>query len=73
MVVAHFDECRQDIIPGLLFQHNIIGEHAAIPADVLKRLGEFAIFIAKPVSCVAGDIEFAVGIEGLAMSAGFIV
>jgi hypothetical protein len=73
MVVAHFYQCCQDIIPGLLFQHDIIGEHATIPADMLKGFGEFSVFIAQPISRMSGNIQFTIGVNGLAVSAGFIV
>jgi hypothetical protein len=73
MVVAHFDQCCEDIIPGLLFQHDIIWEHATIPADMLKGFGEFSVFIAQPITCMSGNIQFTVGVKRLTMSTGFIM
>ena len=35
--VAHLDHGRQDVVPGLRLHHDVVGEHAAVPADVLER------------------------------------
>ena len=29
---------REDVVPGLRLHHDVVGEHAAVPADVLGRL-----------------------------------
>jgi hypothetical protein len=72
-MVPHFNEGSQDVVPGLLFHQYFIGEHATIPADVLESLGEFTILIPEPVACMSGDVQLAVGIERLAVPAGFIM
>jgi len=73
MVVPYFDQGCKDIVPGLLFHQNFVGEHAAIPANVLKGLGEFAVFIAQPKACMLCNIELSVRIKCLAVSSCFVV
>jgi hypothetical protein len=40
VLFSHFDKCSQHVIPRLLLQHDGIGKHTAIPADVLERFGK---------------------------------
>jgi hypothetical protein len=46
MVIPYLDQGCKDIVPGLLFHHHLVGEHAAIPANMLKGFGEFTFFVA---------------------------
>lgn len=61
MRVAHGDHGAQDVVPGLRFLHDLIREHAAVPADMFDA----AFFRAlQPVARALHDIELAVGIIG---------
>ena len=68
--VARGRHCAQDIVPGIGLHHDFVGEHAAVPADVFDapRRG-----VPQPVFGGSGDIEFSVGVVGLAMSPGLVV
>src|ERR1700761_1556504 len=71
--VAHRDHYTEHVVPRVLIEHYGVRKHAAIPANVLQDAERVAIFIAQPGASVADDIEFAVGVRGLAVAAGFIV
>ena len=73
MVIPYLDQRGKDVVPGLLFHHDFIGEHAAIPTDVLEGLGQFSLLVTEPEACMFGDIQFAIRIQCLAMAAGFVV
>src|ERR1043166_1328235 len=73
MILAHLDHGGEDVIPGLLFHHDFVREHAAIPADVLELFGHFALVVAHPVAGIASYVEFAVGVGRQAMAAGFVM
>jgi len=45
MGISDLDQHGQNIVPGLLFHHYFIGEHATVPADVLEGLGQLTIAI----------------------------
>src|SRR5260370_37023531 len=70
MRVAHPNHRAEYILPGLGVEHHGIGEHAAVPADMLDGACGFAVRAAQPGAGVADDIEFAVGVGGRAMAAG---
>ena len=59
MLVPYFDHGGEDVVPGLLFGHDFVGEHAAVPADVFEFFGEVAFFVAEPEAGDVGDVEFA--------------
>src|SRR5258706_12876663 len=73
MLLAHLHHRAQDVVPGLLFHHDVIGEHAAVPADVFDGFGEVALVVAEPVAGVFGDVEFAGGVVGHAVAGGLVV
>src|SRR5215207_9574104 len=71
--IPDIDHRAQDVVPGLLIQHRLIGEHAAVPADVLVGAGRLAGFIAHPEPSVVDDIEPPVRVVYRAMAAGLVV
>src|SRR5579883_1280482 len=73
MGVAHLDHHRQNTVPRLLFQHLGVGEHAAVPANMLAGLGDGALVVTQPIAGVMHDIELAVRIRRHAMAAGLVV
>src|SRR5207302_10141297 len=73
VLVSHFDHGGEDVVPGLLFGHDFVGEHAAVPADVFEFFGEVAFVVAEPEAGDVGDVELAGGVGGHAMAAGFVV
>src|SRR5258706_16366953 len=70
MLLAHLHHRAQDVVPGLLFHHDVIGEHAAVPAYVFDGFGEVALVVAEPVAGVFGDVGFAGAVVGHAEAAG---
>src|SRR5215207_11102600 len=70
--IPDIDHRAQDVVPGLLIQHRLIGEHAAVPADVLVGAGRLAGFIAHPEPSVVDDIEPPVRVVYRAMAAGLV-
>src|SRR5580700_4856882 len=73
MRLPHRDHGLKDRIPSLGFQHYFIREHAAIPTDVLERLGEISFFISQPITGVPRDVQFSVGIIRQTVASGFIM
>ena len=73
MSIADGDHGGQNVVPGLLFHHHLIGEHAAVPAKVSKGLGQPAILAVQPVSRVVRDAQLAVGVIGQTVVAGLVV
>src|ERR1035437_7991540 len=71
--VAHRNHDAEHVLPGLGVEHDGVGEHAAIPADMFDGARGFAIRAAQPGARVADDIEFAVGVVGRAVAAGLVV
>src|SRR5207253_1885888 len=63
----------QDAIPSVRLHHRLVGEHAAVPTNVLKLLGDVPVAVAHPVAGVAGDVELAVRVGGQAVPAGLVV
>src|SRR5215212_2796909 len=59
VLLAHLDHRGQDVVPRLLLHHHVVGEHAAVPADVLDGAGRAAGFVFEPVAGDFGDVEFA--------------
>src|SRR5688572_19164946 len=68
--VTDFDHGAEDGVPCFLLHEDAVGEHAAVPADVLHAAIRRAF---EPVAGGFGNIEFAVWIVGLAVAAGFVV
>src|SRR5687768_4999217 len=68
--IPDIDHRAQDVVPGLLLQHRSIGEHAAVPADVLVGAGRLAGLIAHPEASVGDDIEPSVRVVYRAVAAG---
>ena len=73
VVLTHLHHSGEDVVPDLLAGHGVVGEHAAVPADVFEFLGDFAFFVAHPITGVAGDVEFAVRIGREAMTARLVM
>src|SRR3712207_2003760 len=71
--IPDVDHRAQDIVPGLLLHHGPIGEHAAVPADVLESTGRLARFIAHPEAGVVDDVEAAVWVVHCAVAASLVV
>ena len=71
--LADGDHGREDAVPRFGLLHRFVGEHAAVPADVLEFLGEVAVTVAHPEAGVMGDFELAVRIVRQAMSARLVV
>ncbi len=71
--VADGNHGAEDIVPGLWLHQCFVGEHAAVPADVLESAAGFAGFVAEPVARVFDDVDFAVGCVRQAVAAGFVV
>src|SRR5690348_7923386 len=71
--VADRDHDAEHVVPRLGIEHGGVGEHAAVPADVLEGAGRLAGVVAHPGAGVAHDIELAVGVAGLAVAAGLVV
>src|SRR5688572_18834856 len=70
VVLADLDHAGENVIPRLLLLHDLVREHATVPADVLHLLGDLAAAVAEPVSGVAGDVQLALRIADLAVAAG---
>ena len=68
MVVPYFDQGSKDIIPGLLFHHDSIREHAPIPANMVEGFGQFTLVITQPESRMMCDIKLAIRISHLAVT-----
>ena len=62
MVLPDLNHRREDVVPGLLLAHDIVREHAAVPANVLELLSHLTGVIAHPVAGVASDVQLAVRI-----------
>src|SRR2546422_8769267 len=60
--VAHVDHETQDVVPRTGLRHRRVREHAAVPADVLKRARRLAALVAHPKTGVTHDVELAVRI-----------
>src|SRR5215203_6961416 len=71
--IPDVDHRAQDIVPRLWLQHGAIGEHTAIPADVLIGAGRLAGLIAHPEPGVMNDIEPPVRVVHRAVAAGLVV
>src|SRR6476660_6261583 len=54
----------QNGVPGFLFQHHFVGEHATIPANVLEGLRQFPLVVPKPVAGGLCNIQLSVWIIG---------
>jgi hypothetical protein len=46
----------QDGIPGLLFQHHLIREHATVPTNVFERFRQSPLLVPEPVPGVSRDV-----------------
>ena len=70
MCIAHVHHSFENIIPSVRFLQRIIGEHTAVPANVLD-----AAFgsVLEPIAGAAGDVQLAIRIVGRAMLAGLVV
>src|SRR4051812_3585771 len=71
--IPDVDHRAQDVVPGLWLQHGAIGEHTAVPADVLISPRRLAGLIAHPEPGVVDDIEPPVRVVHRAVAAGLIV
>ena len=73
VLVPHGDHGLQNAHPGLALHHHVVGEHAAVPADVADPLGQLALLVAEPVAGVMRNVELALGVVGQAVAAGLVV
>src|ERR1700730_15888989 len=73
MGVAYCDEGFEYVVPGLRRRHHGVGEHAAVPADVLVGAGRYTMPVAHPEACDLDDVHLAIGIVRRAVAAGLIV
>lgn len=73
VLLTNFYHGCQNVVPGLSFGHNLIREHAAIPANMFESFGQLPVFIAQPVTGIVNYIEFTVGVQCLAMPSRCIV
>ena len=73
MCLADRDHGGKNVAPGPLIHHHAVGEHAAIPADVLEGAGSLALIVPHPVARVMHNVEFAAGIVGKTMASGLIM
>jgi hypothetical protein len=73
MLLANLDHGGQNIVPGLLLQHNIVGKHTAVPTNVFKSFGQITIFISQPEAGVRRNIQFSVWIRSQAVTPCFVV
>src|ERR1700745_2520395 len=67
------NHCTQNRVPGLLLQHHLIWEHAAIPTDMLESLGQFSLIVAKPISGIPGNVQFPIRIIGKTMLSSLVM
>src|SRR4051794_20835691 len=73
VLVADLDHGGEDVVPGFGLHHDVVGEHAAVPADVLDGTGGLALLVLEPVAGDLGDVELAGGVVGEAVAAGLVV
>ena len=73
MSIADGDHRGENMIPGLLFHHDCIGEHAAVPTDMADGFGKAPIVSVKPVTGMVSNGEFTVRIIGQTMMARFVM
>src|SRR5437879_1742503 len=56
------DHRGEDVVPGLRLHHDLVGEHAAVPADVAEPLGQAARLVAEPEPGDVGDVQLTLGV-----------
>src|SRR5919112_1786320 len=71
--IPDVDHRAEDVVPGLWLEHGAIGEHTAVPADVLIGPRRLASLIAHPEPGVVDDIEPPVRVVDSAVAAGLVV
>jgi len=71
--VADCYQGAQYVVPGPGRQHDRVGEHATVPADVLVGPGRGSGFIAHPETCDGYDIHFSFWIADYTVAAGLVV
>src|SRR5438874_1428504 len=71
--VAHGDHRREHGAPGVWLHHRVVGEHAAIPANVLKGARRLAVVSSEPGAGNAHDIHLSIRIVWKTMSAGLVM
>src|SRR3981081_3464612 len=54
--LTHRDHGAKNRIPCLRFQHHLVGEHAAVPTNMLERFRQFSLIVAKPISGIPGNV-----------------
>src|SRR3954447_17061816 len=69
----HCNHGLKDVVPGLLFHHHFIREHAAVPADVGEGASFLAVRVTEPGAGVADDVEATIRIDNLTVAAGLVV
>ena len=70
--IADVDHRFEDGVPSVGVFECGVGEHAAIPADVLDA-ASWIVSVFEPVAGAFCDVEFAVWIIGKAMLAGLVM
>lgn len=64
MLLSHRDHRGENVIPCLGLLHHVVGEHAAVPAEMAVLVEHVAVTVAQPVTGVMSDAQLAVGIVG---------
>ena len=70
---AHGNHGGKDVVPRLLIHHHAIGEHAAVPANMLEGAIGLACIILHPITRVAHNIELAARMIRKAMASCFVM
>lgn len=73
VVLADLEHCGEHVAPGFGVEQGLVGEHAAVPANVLEFAGGLAFAVAEPIPGVAGNVEFAVDVVGKAVASGLVM
>ena len=72
-MIQRSDHQVQNDVPGRLIFEHVVGEHAAVPTEVLDFGARGTVGFEQPVRCAPGHVELAAGIVGRAMPACLVV
>src|SRR5438105_905904 len=73
MILTDLDHGGQNVIPDLLAGHDVVGKHAAVPADMFELLRHLPFVVPHPIPSIPRNIQFAARIGDHAMTSGFIM
>src|SRR4051812_40868951 len=73
MRIANCDHHRQNFVPSARIHKRLIGEHTAIPTDMLESPARLTFFVAQPITRVLHDVEFSIRRVRQAVPPGLIV